>query len=69
MITAKCFNMNISRNNFLNKSGRMALLFMLALIVFILGGRIAGSSSCNQCPGRGLCKGEDDCTKYLPGGK
>ncbi len=58
--------MNISRNNFLQKIGRVVLLSILAIIVFILGGRIASASNCDQCPGRGLCNGEDDCNKYLP---
>ncbi len=69
MTVAKSYKMDISRNNFLKKIGRVILLSVLAAIVLIIGGRIASGSSCDNCPGRGLCKGDNDCSNYLPGRK
>jgi len=59
-------NLNLTRSSFLKKIVRIVLLSVLTGIVFILAGRIAAGGSCRSCPGRGLCKGEEECNKYLP---
>jgi len=42
---------------------------ILAFIVIILGRRISTTNDCSNCPGKGICKGDVDCSKYLQGKK
>ncbi|MCX6302904.1 MAG: hypothetical protein NTW82_12045 [Bacteroidia bacterium] len=58
--------MNITRTNFLQKLIRILLFSILGLIALALGSRAVSGSSCNKCPGNGICKGETDCNKFLP---
>lgn len=67
MTDTKSFKTDISRNNFLKKIGRLLLLSVLAAVALILGNRITSVNNCDSCPGRGLCKGENDCSNYLSG--
>lgn len=52
------------REDFFKKILRLALLAVLALIAFTLGGRVVTGPNCSACPGKGICGGETDCAKY-----
>lgn len=52
------------REDFFKKIFRIALLAILSLIAFTLGGRVVSGQNCSSCPGNGVCKGETDCSKY-----
>lgn len=52
------------REDFFKKILRLALLAILALIAFTLGGRVVTGQDCSSCPGKGVCNGETDCSKY-----
>ena len=53
------------RIDFFKKLIRYILLMMLAVIAIVLGNRIVTSNNCSACPGKGICKGEKDCSKFL----
>jgi len=55
----------MNRNDFLIKLTRYLLLMMMAIIAFALGNKVVKASDCSGCPGKGICKGESDCNKYL----
>jgi hypothetical protein len=55
----------ISRKEFLNKILRIMLISVLAVIAFLLGGRVSSGQNCSECAGKGLCRGESDCSNYL----
>jgi hypothetical protein len=61
--------MDITRNDFLRKLTRIIMMSLLAGIAMILGSRVVTSGDCSSCPGKGICKGEVDCSKYLQGKK
>jgi hypothetical protein len=37
----------------------------MAIIVLALGNKVISGSDCSACPGKGICKGESECNKYL----
>ena len=55
----------LTRTEFLHKLGRGLLAALLAMIALMLGSRVVKGSDCSTCPGKGICNGESDCTKYL----
>jgi len=55
----------MNRSDFLKKAIRYILLTVLGLITVLLSSRIATGSDCESCPGKGICGGESDCSKYL----
>jgi hypothetical protein len=55
----------MKRNEFLRKIIRYLLFGILAVITFLLASRAVTGSSCSSCPGKGICSGEVDCSKYL----
>jgi hypothetical protein len=55
-----------TRREFLNRFFRMMLIAVLAVIAFLLGDRVSSGQNCSECAGRGFCKGESDCSNYLP---
>jgi len=61
--------MGITRTDFLKKLIRFLLVSFLAVIALALGNRTVSGRNCNNCPGKGICKGEVDCSKYLKGKK
>jgi hypothetical protein len=61
--------MNIARSEFLKKLIQIMLATLLAVIAFTLANRTVSGSDCSKCPGNGICKGETDCSKFLPGQK
>lgn len=54
----------MTREEFFKKSGRLGLLAILVLIAIALGNRIVSGSACAKCPGKDICNGETDCSKY-----
>jgi hypothetical protein len=55
----------MNRNDFINKLFRYLLLALLAVIAAIAGSRATLASDCSSCPGKGVCRGESDCSAYL----
>jgi hypothetical protein len=55
----------MNRPDFIKRLIRYVLLLFLAGIAVVLGGKAVPSSDCSVCPGRGICKGESDCSKFL----
>jgi hypothetical protein len=54
----------MNREIFLKKLIRYGLLTILAIIVFVLGGRVVTGKGCSSCAGKGICSGNTDCNKY-----
>ncbi|MBN2864070.1 MAG: hypothetical protein JXN62_12965 [Bacteroidales bacterium] len=48
----------------MKKIVRAGLFALLALLVFIIGNKVVTGKECTGCPGRGICNGETDCSKY-----
>jgi hypothetical protein len=55
----------MNRTEFLKKAIRFLLFGLLTLIAFLTGGRAVAGSDCSACPGKGICKGETDCSIFL----
>jgi hypothetical protein len=54
----------MNRTDFLHKMTRYLLFAVLALAAFLLGGKAVYGSDCSACPGKGVCAGTTDCSKY-----
>jgi hypothetical protein len=59
----------LNRAEFLNGLIRILMGSLLAFVAISLGRRIITTNDCCSCPGKGICKGEADCSKYLQGKK
>jgi hypothetical protein len=59
----------INRKDFINNVIRAGLMLILGIAAFGLGSKVTSVKDCNRCPGNGICKGETDCSKFLPGQK
>ena len=57
----------MNRKDFFKKLIKYMLLALLGVITIILGKQVVGGDNCSACPGNGICKGESDCSKFLPG--
>jgi hypothetical protein len=55
----------MNRNEFLRKLIRYMLFLLLGIIAFALGNKVVTGSDCSACPGKGICSGESDCSKFL----
>jgi hypothetical protein len=55
----------MNRDDFIRKIVRYLLFGFLAGIAFLTGSRIVTGSDCSSCPGKGICRGETDCSTYL----
>ncbi|MCU0461196.1 MAG: hypothetical protein MUF36_04160 [Bacteroidales bacterium] len=55
----------MDRSAFIKKLIRFLLFGLLVTIAAITGSRIVNGSDCSSCPGKGICKSEDDCSIYL----
>jgi hypothetical protein len=64
--TAENTGSQINRKDFLKKVIRVGLLFILGLVAIALGSKVTSAQECSNCPGNGICKGETDCSKFLP---
>jgi hypothetical protein len=54
----------LTRPEFLRKLARSLLLAFLAFLALALGSRTVSGKDCSTCPGKGLCTGDNDCSKY-----
>jgi hypothetical protein len=55
----------MNRIDFFRKLIRYMLLLLLVIIAIALGNRVVMGNSCSACPGKGICHGESDCSKFL----
>jgi hypothetical protein len=55
----------MNRTEFIRKLFRYLLFLLLAAIAAVAGSRSTLASDCSSCPGKGLCKDENDCSRYL----
>jgi hypothetical protein len=55
----------MDRTEFLKKFMRYLLFGLLALVAAIGGSRAVSGADCSACPGKGICRGESDCSKFL----
>jgi hypothetical protein len=55
----------MNRKNFIFKVIRYLLFGALAGIAFFTGSKVVTGSDCKACPGKGICKGESDCSIFL----
>ncbi|MGD0581676.1 MAG: hypothetical protein ABR974_01880 [Bacteroidales bacterium] len=56
----------MNRTDFIKTAFRYLLFGLLAFIAIVAGRKAVPASDCSSCPGKGICKGEIDCEKYLP---
>lgn len=54
----------MNRFDFIRKLMRYFLLGLIALIVLALGKKVIAGSDCSVCAGKGICRGETDCSKF-----
>ncbi|HAX93487.1 MAG TPA: hypothetical protein DCY25_06005 [Bacteroidales bacterium] len=54
----------LTRPEFLRKLARSLLIAFLAFLAFSLGSRTVSGKDCSTCPGKRLCAGDNDCSKY-----
>jgi hypothetical protein len=55
----------MNRSRFLKSLIRYILTGVLAVIALVLGAKAVTGANCESCAGKGICSGEDDCTKFL----
>ena len=55
----------MNRNDFIQRVIRYLLFGLLAGIAILTGSRVVTGSDCKTCPGKGICKGEADCSIFL----
>jgi hypothetical protein len=55
----------MNRIEFVKKVVRYLLFGFIAGIAFLTGSRVVTGSDCSSCPGKGICRGETDCSIYL----
>jgi hypothetical protein len=54
----------MERNDFIRKIIQYLLFGILAGIAIFLGSKAVSGTDCSSCPGKGICNGEIDCSKY-----
>ena len=55
----------MERSEFIKKIIRYLLFGLLALVAVVIGNKVVTGSDCSSCPGKGICKGETDCSTFL----
>jgi len=55
----------MDRNQFIKKMFRYLLFIVLAVIAMITGSRVTMAADCSSCAGKGICRGESDCSQYI----
>jgi hypothetical protein len=55
----------MKRTDFIKKFFRYLLFILLAVIAMITGSRVSMASDCSSCAGKGICRGESDCSQYI----
>jgi len=61
--------MKITRADFLKKFIQAVLATLLVVIALVSGRRTVIGNQCSGCPGKGICRGESDCSKFLTGNR
>jgi len=56
----------MKRSEFVRKAIGYILLVLIAMAAAITGSRADFASDCDSCPGKGICRGETDCSTYIP---
>jgi hypothetical protein len=56
----------MNRGEFLRRMIRYLLLLLIGVVAVIAGSKAVSANTCSSCPGKGICGGESDCSKYLP---
>ncbi len=54
----------LSRHEFLNRLTRWMLVAFMAFVALALGSKVVRGNACSTCPGKGICNGETDCSKF-----
>ncbi len=55
----------VTRGEFVRGLIRILMVSVLAFIAVALGARaVTGEQKCSGCPGKGVCRGQDDCSSY-----
>jgi hypothetical protein len=54
----------MKRKDFIRKIIQYLLFGILSSIAIFLGSRAVSGNNCSSCPGKGICSGETDCSKY-----
>ncbi len=54
----------MTRPDFIEKIARSLLLAFLAFLALALGSRTVSGKNCSDCPGKGLCTSDNDCSKF-----
>lgn len=57
--------MNIDRTIFIKRSFRILIALILALVAGLLSTKVSLAADCSKCPGKGICRGDNDCDLYL----
>lgn len=55
----------MKRSDFFRMLMRYLLLMLLGIITIFLSNRVVSGNKCSACPGKGICKGEIDCSKFF----
>lgn len=55
----------MNRDQFIKRLFRYLLLIVLAVIAMITGSRVTMASDCSSCAGKGICRGESDCSRFI----
>jgi hypothetical protein len=56
----------MNRKEFITRVIRYLLFGLLGLITVLVSTKVVSGNDCSACPGKGICEGESDCSKYLP---
>lgn len=55
----------MNRSDFVKKVFRYILFGLLAFIALVTGSKVVTGTDCSSCPGKGICKGDSDCSIFL----
>lgn len=55
----------MERSEFINRIIRYLLFGLLVLVAVVAGSKVVAGTNCSSCPGKGICAGESDCSKFL----
>ncbi|NSW94560.1 MAG: hypothetical protein HPY62_07615 [Bacteroidales bacterium] len=56
--------MPYSRKDFVSKLIRAGLAMILLFLAYLLGSKAVAGKECSDCPGYGICRGNDDCSTF-----
>ena len=55
----------MTRTEFLKSAIRYLLFGLLAIAGLVAGSKAVTGNDCSSCPGKDICRGEVDCSKFL----